>query len=253
MIRVLIADDEELARNKIRRFFAKMPGSFAVSEARNGLESLQTLREGSFDLVLLDIEMPGLTGFEVLQNLEHRPFKLIFQTAFDEFAIRAFEENACDYLLKPFDFTRFEKAVTRALARAKAEQLLHGVEQKMQSRAQFLERISVRVGAKTQVVNVRDIDCFTSQDHYTTIHCGATEFLSELSLGFLEKRLNPREFCRLHRNALARMERVRSVLNGEPMRVELEGGRVLPVARARRKTIKNWFDQSLKISTQNAP
>ena len=101
MSQVLIVDDEELARAKIKRFLAAQDTPFTIQEAANGTECLRHLESDKPDILFLDIEMPGLNGFEVLQNIEHRPFHLIFQTAYDEFALRAFDENACDYLLKP--------------------------------------------------------------------------------------------------------------------------------------------------------
>ena len=136
MIQILIVDDEELARHKIKRFLAESQIQATITEAANGLQALQILSTSSIDLVFLDIDMPGLTGLEVLQNLEQRPFKVIFQTASDAFAIRAFEENACDYLLKPFDRERFQSALQKALARVETDRKLQGFEKQMRQ-AQF--------------------------------------------------------------------------------------------------------------------
>ena len=162
--RILIVDDEELARKKIKRFLRTCAPDFSIHEAENGVRALQSIQEIAPNLVFLDIEMPGLSGLEVLQNIEHRPFKLIFQTAHAEFAVRAFEENACDYLLKPFDQERFQKALQRALARPENENLL-GLENQLRSEKQYLERLSVKLGNKTRLLKVNEVEYFTSKDH----------------------------------------------------------------------------------------
>jgi two-component system LytT family response regulator len=230
-MKVLIVDDEELARRKIQRLLGK---GYVIREARHGQEALQILREWTPDLLFLDIEMPELSGFDVLQNLEQRPFKIIFQTAHDAFALKAFDENAIDYLLKPFDQERFDRALARALAASEGERRLAGLEQQ-----RYLEKISVRQGATTRIVAVDDIDYFSSQDHYTFIHRGDDEWICDLSLNFLEQRLSPEKFLRTHRHLLVRRQRVVAVHGGPTMHVELSSGRCLPVARARRAHVQS--------------
>lgn len=226
---VLIVDDEELARKKIRRFLGEC-GDFSIHEAKNGVEALQLLRELRLDLVFLDIEMPGLNGFEVLQNLEARPFKLIFQTAHDEFAVRAFDENACDYLLKPFDLPRFRRALDRSLQR-EGKSDLKNLEKTL---SRSMEKISVRQGSKVRIVPVAEIEYFTSKDHYTFIHIASEELICELSLSYLEERLNADKFMRIHRNSIVRTDQITAVHGGQNAKVELKSGIKLDVSRARR-------------------
>ena len=233
---ILIVDDEELARNKVRRFLKSR--TFDIQEAKDGLEAVAMLKSSPFDIVFLDVEMPGLNGIEVLQNIEKRAFKVIFQTAYDEFAIKAFSENACDYLLKPFTRERFDQALDRALVRHQNEQQLRRLEAGL-NRA--FEKISVKTGSKTRLIDVVEIECFTSQDHYTFIHTPEGEFISDLSLEFLEERLNRQQFLRIHRNAIVRRLCIRALVNGQNMHVELNGGRKLPVARNRRRQLKELF------------
>lgn len=185
--------------------------------------------------------MPGLNGFEVLQQFEARPFHVIFQTAYDQFAIRAFEEHACDYLLKPFNAARLHEALERALARTADEARLRALETQLAARADgagYLRQLTVKQGARWRIVAAADIFCFVSQDHYTCVYFGAgAEGICELSLARLSERLDPREFQQLHRNnivragALVGLERRRQ---GEVW-VELANGMKLPVSRSHQR------------------
>jgi two-component system LytT family response regulator len=241
MIHVLIVDDEELARNKIRGFLQKLETKFLITEARNGIEALKILSETKIDLLFLDIEMPGLTGLQVLQNIEKRPFKVIFQTAYAEFALKAFEENACDYLLKPFDLARFKKAVDKALHREESANSLTALEKTLREDSQFLEKVSVSRGSAIRLLSVEEIECFTSKDHYTFACFGKEEWICDLSLEFLEERLDPKKFIRIHRNGIVQISKMKSLHGKSQMEIELSSGLRLAVARARQSAIKSLF------------
>lgn len=232
MIRILLADDEKLARDKLRRHLTDMKLPCVIHEAANGLEAVAHLQSSPADLVFLDIDMPGLNGFQVLQNLERRDFKIIFQTAHDEFALKAFEENACDYLLKPFDGARFKKAVRRALDRLG--------EGRMPLKDQYLKQIAVKVGAALKIIPTEQILCFRSEDHCTLMNLKDSdrEYVVDLPLNLLEERLNPKDFLRVHRNGIVRKDGIQTVGLGEKMHVELKGGQKFPVSRARRDDVK---------------
>jgi two-component system LytT family response regulator len=232
---VLIIDDEKLARQKIARFLAERPESFSIREAANGLEAKRLIAERAPLLILLDVEMPGLSGLELLAQLEERPFKVVFQTAFADFALRAFEENACDYLLKPFPAERFNQAIDRALRAADSERRLRNLERRS---GQSLERLVVKQGSRMQIVNVADIECFVSRDHYTCIHTRQGEYVCDLSLSHLEERLDGRIFQRLHRSNIVRLAAVQAITRGENMSVRLSGGLELPVSRNNRARLK---------------
>ncbi|MGZ3651977.1 MAG: LytR/AlgR family response regulator transcription factor [Bdellovibrionota bacterium] len=234
---ILIVDDEALARSRIAGFLRDHGLQCKVREAENGIEALEALKCAHTDILFLDVQMPGLTGLEVLGQLEKRNFQVIFQTAFDEHAVKAFEENACDYLLKPFTRDRFRKALEKALSH-----LGHapdtGVESELLKKNGYLSRILVKAGAKSLLVPVSEILAFVSEDHYTTVITAAREFTIDLSLSHLEERLDPAKFQRLHRNNVVAMDCVRAVIGGDNMEVELSTGRKLPVSRNNRKKLK---------------
>ncbi len=233
VLRILVVDDERLARGKIARHLREFPRPFAVTEAKNGLEALAMIQERAPDIVFLDVEMPGLSGFDLLRQLVEVPFQVIFQTAFDEFAVRAFEENACDYLLKPFTADRLHKALARALARTAPPGGAVAA-----ASAAFLDRITVRQGRELLVLPVDEIHCFVSRDHYTCVHTDAGEFLIELSLNHLETHLDPAAFERLHRNAPVRAAAIKALSAGPASRATLVNGMQVDVSRAHRQIAK---------------
>ncbi len=235
---MLIVDDEALARQRVRRYVEQFPQPFEIAEAVSGLEAVELIQSFQPHIVLLDIAMPGLSGLEVLQQFETRPFLVIFQTAFDEFALRAFEENACDYLLKPFDAKRLHKALQQALSRIADEERLRALEAQLAARDGYLQRLSVKQGHRVRLVEADEIQCFISQDHYTCVSFGdRQEGIVDLSLTRLAERLDPTAFVQLHRNNLVRIRAVVSLSltrQGE-MLVELTNGMKLPVSRAHRR------------------
>jgi two-component system LytT family response regulator len=241
--RILIVDDEPLARQRLARYLGQTKYLLTVKEAESGLRAVELISDFHPDIVLLDVEMPGLSGFEVLQQFEERPFIVIFQTAYDEFAVRAFEEHACDYLLKPFTAERFHQALDRALSRCADDERLRALENKMAEREGFLRRIIVRQGSKTHMIEDRSIDCFVSKDHYTCVYFDEREGITDLSIARLAERLDPEKFKRLHRNSIVRISSTVSLItsrNGE-MDIELVNGMRLPVSRSHRKEARELF------------
>lgn len=235
--KVLIVDDEKLARDRLARFLGELNYPFEIQQANSGLSALEKIKEDMPDILFLDIQMPGLNGFELLQNLEKRPCHIIFQTAFDEYAIKAFEENASDYLLKPFTKDRLKTSVEKALGSIERQERLLALEREVSKRNGYLNRISVRVGGKLNLVEAADIQYLISQDHYTILHTTNGEFVSELSLTHLESRLDPREFLRCHRSCIVKLSQVKSLNCGTNMSVSLSEGVELPVSRTNRKTM----------------
>ena len=236
--RLLIVDDELLARQRLRRYVAQYPQPFEVAEAASGVEAVAQLQAFRPHIILLDVEMPGLTGLEVLQQFEQRDFLVIFQTAYDEFALRAFEENACDYLLKPFTADRLHKALAQALHRVADEERLRALEAQLATRDGYLQRLTVKQGSRVRLVEATDIHCFISQDHYTCVYFGPQqEAIVDLSLARLRERLDPAAFQQLHRNNLVRVGSVVALAltrQGE-MLIELANGMKLPVSRTHRR------------------
>lgn len=231
--KILIVDDEKLARQRILRFLRESKTEATIEEAENGITAIDKIKAFSPDIVFLDIQMPGLTGFDVLQQIETRNFQLVFQTAYDEFAIQAFEENACDYLLKPFDLERFQKTLKRVLHHKLKSEAVTNVEKKLG----YLERILIRQASKTKIIPVTEIDYFVSRDHYTCIYSGKSELICDLSLNFLEERLDPKKFVRTHRNSIVATEQIKSVGDTANPEVLLNCGATLSLSRRNRKTV----------------
>jgi two-component system, LytTR family, response regulator len=236
--RILIVDDEELARARIMRYLKQTEHEFVIREAESGIEAVDLINSFKPDIVFLDVEMPGLSGFEVLKQLPERAFQIVFQTAFDEFAVRAFEEQACDYLLKPFTSERFIQALTNALARVANEEKLKALEAKMSEREGYLRKFVIKQGARMRIVEEQSIACFVSRDHYTCVYFdGMREGITELSLSNLLERLDPQVFRQFHRNNIIRVDALVSLSlsrNGV-MEVELNNGLRLPVSRSNRR------------------
>lgn len=231
---ILIVDDEAIARQRIKRFIKESGRDAALREAQNGLEALTMIQDCRPDLLFLDIEMPGLTGFEFLQLIQDRSFPVIFQTAYDEFALKAFEENACDYLLKPFSEERFRKALDRGFARrSESKKNLDGLATTLLGGARYIKNITAKAGRDLVVLAVNEVNYLTSQDHVTCLYAHGREYISDLSLDRLEEILDPREFVRVHRNSTIRISAVKRLARGADSQVELICGTTLSVSRRR--------------------
>lgn len=241
-IKTLIVDDEDLARQKIRRLLSARQETFEIQEASNGMEALKLIAQLDPDLIFLDVEMPEITGIDVLSQLEKRTAKIIFQTAHDDFALRAFEANACDYILKPYSDERFQQAVDRALSEATLQAKLSQMEMNLQKEGAWLRNMIAKQGDKYVVVQDKDILCFISKEHYTTLRTTAGEFVCDLSLNHLEKHLDPKQFTRLHRNSIVRISAIKTFGSklGESQ-VVLVDGTALAVSRQHQKSLKNLF------------
>ena len=235
-MRVIIVDDEDLARGSVREFLASTPGIEIVGECCNGFEAVKAITELKPDVVFLDVQMPKLTGFEVLDLLEVKP-KVIFVTAYDSYAIRAFEVNAVDYLLKPFSRERFEKALARATGNAGEgvpPDSLDGLLRGARTLQVPLERILVRDGSRVHVIPARLVDHIEAQDDYVTIHSQGRKYLKLERLSELEAALDPKQFVRIHRSHIVNVDRmVRLETYAKESRiVVLADGTKLPVSRS---------------------
>ena len=256
-IRVLVVDDELLARERIMDLLAHEPGIEVVGTADNGIAAVDAIRGKSPDLVFLDVQMPGKTGLDVVREIgaERMP-ATIFVTAFDQYALRAFDLAALDYLVKPFDDERFEQAFRRARQLIELremgklrEQLLavlqHGSQEPAPSRptadsSGYLERIAVEMRGKVRVVPVEQIDYITADGPYAELHTGDKTHLIRETMHTLEERLDPRHFVRIHRSAIVRLQLVDTLLRGAggDYEVQLKSGLRLPVSRSRREELE---------------
>lgn len=244
--RILIVDDEALARQRIKRYLKQAQMDFFIEEAESGIEAVEKINALKPDIIFLDVEMPGLSGFDVLKQLPKRPFHIVFQTAYDEFAVQAFEQQACDYLLKPFTAERFGQALENVLGRIANEEKLKALEAKISEKQGYLRKFIVKQGSRLRIVEDQEIACFVSRDHYTCVYfAGLREGITDLSLSNLLERLDPQAFRQLHRNNIVRVASIVSLSlsrNGA-MEVELDNGLRLPVSRNRhrlaRQIVKN--------------
>jgi two-component system, LytTR family, response regulator len=233
MIRALIADDEPLARRKIKNLLAREPDVEVAAECGSGPEAAKLIRELDPNLVFLDIEMPELDGLSLLKGLGgHTPPAVIFVTAYDRYAVGAFDAQALDYLLKPIDRRRFQTALERAREH---------LGKRGERSAGPLTRLLVRSGDRTQVLKVDDVDWVESADNYVKLHAlGQTHLLRE-TLAHLRARLDPARFVRIHRSAVVNVDRIQSLyplFHGDQMLV-LRDGTELPLSRRYRQELEN--------------
>jgi two-component system LytT family response regulator len=235
--RVLVVDDEPLGRRAVTRQLASLLPTAEVREARDGFEALELVAGFAPSLVFLDVEMPELSGFDVLHQLPRPRPKVVFVTAYQEFALRAFEENACDYLVKPFTAQRFAAAVVRASAELDAQARLLALERALASGGAHMTRIVTRVGARTDLVPIDTVSCLVSRGHYTYVYADGREHISELSLIHFEERIDPVTFIRVHRSALVNHTMSARIDDGSPAAVVLRDGQRVPLSRRNRGAV----------------
>lgn len=217
-IRALIADDEPLARRRVIDLLEEHLNVRVVAEAANGTEAVRLINDQKIDLVFLDIQMPGLSGFEVIDTIgiEQMP-PVIFVTAYDEFAIRAFEVHAVDYLLKPFDRERFALAVKRAVrligrsGGAKQSSDIDNLLRTVNETNPLPGHLPVRVDGRTIILRIDRIDWLKAEANYVKIFAGRENYLIRSTLASMEKRLQGRRFARVHRSAIVNIEQIAEI------------------------------------------
>jgi two-component system LytT family response regulator len=235
LLRVAIVDDEDLARAVVREYLAGIPEVEIVAECANGFEAVKAVAELRPDLLLLDVQMPKLNGFEVLE-LVGRDVAVVFVTAFDQYALKAFEVHAVDYLLKPFSAERLAAAIDRARERAGRGEKVPGraLIETARTGQGFVSRILVRDGAKVHVIPVATIDYVQAQDDYVCFRSAGKDYLKEQTLADVEASLDPARFVRIHRSYVLNLDslaRVETDARDNRIAVLASGGR-LPVSRA---------------------
>lgn len=207
---VIIIDDEEASRGLIRQYLQAHPGMDILGECENGIEAVQAINEQKPDLVFLDVQMPGLNGFEVLQEITHIPL-IIFTTAFDRFAIRAFEINAVDYLLKPYTRQRFEVSIERTRQRTDQHGLYSLAANIPLQQGTYPPRIFVETPGRLRSLDVQDILYLKAEKDYTRIHIAGQSYLGSQGISILEKRLDPQRFLRVHRSYIVNIFHIKEV------------------------------------------
>lgn len=254
-VTTVIVDDELLARRGLKTLVERRPEFAVVSLCANGRDAIARIAELGPDLVLLDIQMPEISGFDVLERLPREALPVVvFVTAYDEYALRAFEARALDYLLKPVSQKRLDEALDRALSRVRDRRLAEYGRTLLEAIAELrggdasrpageaeprLQRIMVKNGEAIQFVEVPDIEWIEGADYYVTLHAGGRDYLYRESLKHLEERLDPGQFVRIHVSAIVNLARVREIRRGfgGECAVLLASGKRLPVSRRRRKDL----------------
>jgi len=235
-LRVIVVDDEAPARRLLREYLEDTAGVSIVAECGNGFEAVKAVAEHQPDLMLLDIQMPKLDGFEVVELLEQE-LPIIFITAHDEHALRAFEVHAVDYLLKPYSAERLAEALERARERIGRGDALPPIDELVASarpEGADLERILVRDGSDVRVIPVETVDYIEARDDAVEIHVGGESHLKAQRLSTLEERLDEKRFIRVHRSYILNIDRLRSIeLYAKDSRIAiLEDGTKVPVSRS---------------------
>ena len=233
--KALIVDDEELARKLLREMLASHPEIEVVGECRNGMEAVKAVAEHKPDLLFLDVQMPKLSGFDVLELVDPAGLAVIFVTAFDQYAMKAFDVHAVDYLLKPYSRERFEAALERAKSQ-KVEKAPDAAALAATARpaGQFLERIVVKDGTKVTLVPTAKLDYVEALDDYVSLATEGKKLLKQQTISSLEAALDPAVFVRIHRSFVVNFERVSRIEPyGKESKVAVLGNGVkLPVSRA---------------------
>ena len=236
-MRVMIVDDEELARALVREFLAAHENIEIVAECANGFDAVKAITELDPDLVFLDIQMPKLNGFEVVE-LAGRRARYIFVTAYDQYALKAFEVHAVDYLLKPYSQKRFDEAL--AHARLGMGGALDAVVSEALARNKPLTRLLIRDGAKVHVIVVEKIDFIEAQDDYVQIHAQGKGYLKNQRLAELEGQLDPDVFVRIHRSYILNISCISRIEQGKDSHSAiLKDGTRLPISRSGLQKVKS--------------
>lgn len=233
----LIIDDEQLGRELIKSYLKEVSTVELIGECANGFEGIKAIQELKPDLIFLDIQMPKLTGFEMLEILDEKPF-IIFTTAYNEFAIKAFEMNAIDYLLKPFSAERFKAAVEKVIERIKSNKKeVSETEKLIEHVAEnegLIERIVVKTGAKIHLITTDKIKYLEAQDDYVMIYTREGKHLKNRTMKYFEAHLNPDEFVRIHRGYMVKISEITQLeqYGKESYVLILKSGEKLPVSKS---------------------
>lgn len=241
-ISVLIIDDEPLARQLIIRFLEPFNRITIVGECIDGLEAFKMIQEYKPDLIFLDIQMPRINGFELLEIIDNPPL-IIFSTAHDEYAIKAFELNAIDYLLKPYNRERFNNATNKALKQIALGSIQQIPKDFAFQNNNYLNRIVAKNGSNVQIIPTDSIVYLESADDYIFIHCEKGKILKQVRMKYYEEHLNPETFIRVHRSYMVNLEMVDKIelYSKDNYHLILKSGATIPASRNGYKKLKEYL------------
>ncbi|HEY44675.1 MAG TPA: response regulator transcription factor [Anaerolineae bacterium] len=244
--KVIIVDDEAPARERLRRMLSKIEGIEVIGEAMDGLQAIEQIDRLRPDLVFLDIQMPGLDGFGVLDALQEPP-PIIFVTAYDKYALRAFEVSALDYLLKPYSQDRLEAAVRRERAATRSKKALAqrsgSLFESLVEQGRYLTRLAVQDREKIRLLDVNEIDWISIEQGVLMTHVGEASYATRSTLDHLEARLDPAYFFRAHRSVIVNLDRIQEIIpwfKGS-YKLRLSTGIEVDLSRARARELRERF------------
>lgn len=245
-IKALIIDDEELARKMIREYLEIHPEVEVMAECRDAFQALKAIEKFHPDLLFLDIQMPEVNGFELLEMLDETPH-VIFSTAYDQYALQAFDVHAVDYLLKPYVQSRFDLAVARVTQNIRQErsesEKIENLLKNLQSEKTYLDRILVKQSGKIIILNIEEIVWIEAMEDYVNFHTSKGSYLVKQSLSRLENRMNPEVFIRVHRSYTVNLEAVNEIepwTNGR-LRCLMKNGQKIITSRSGAKNLKKFM------------
>ncbi len=242
-MKAIIVDDEHLAREIVKKYLEKHPQIEIVAECSNGFDAVKEITTQKPDLIFLDIQMPKLNGFEMLELLDEHP-SVVFTTAFDDYAIKAFEVNAVDYLLKPFSEQRFnealEKVIERINKKSSDEEKITKLLSHKDALTETLERIVVKDGSKITIIPVETLRWIEAQDDYVKIHSEGGKFMKKKTMKFFEDRLDPNMFIRIHRSSIININSIKQMelYEKDSYRVIMKDETKLPVSKTGLQKLK---------------
>ncbi|TFH25100.1 MAG: response regulator [Bacteroidia bacterium] len=250
VIRIMIVEDERPARDLLRTYLEEFSELEIVGEYDNGFDGLKAINELLPDAIFLDVQMPKLTGFEMLEVMEHHP-EVIFTTAYDQFAIRAFERNAVDYLLKPFSRDRFRGAISKLKSRLESqpdegveESSIEKIRQHLVQSDEKLHRVVIKKSGKIHVISTRDINYLEAQDDYVMIYTNEGRFLKQQTMKYFEEHLDTQQFVRVHRSYIANITCIERIEPYEKSNfiLILKDGNKVPVSRSGMQVLRENLD-----------
>lgn len=248
--KIIIVEDERPARDLLQNYLEGFPDLEVIGEYDNGFDGLKAINEFKPDAIFLDVQMPKLTGFELLEVLEHQP-EVIFTTAYDQFALRAFEKNAVDYLLKPFSRERFKEAIDRLGSRleakeggAKEESSIEKIRQHFAESDEKLNRVVIKKSGKIHVISTGDINFLEAQDDYVMVYTDEGKYLKQQTMKYFEQHLDKQQFVRVHRSYIANVTRIERIEPYEKSNfiLILKDGNKVPVSRSGMQVLKENLD-----------
>ena len=242
-ITAVIIDDETLGRQIVRKYISEQDDIEIIAECPSGFDGVKKINELNPDLIFLDIQMPKLNGFEMLELLDKHP-AIIFTTAYDQYAIKAFEVNAADYLLKPFSPERFKEALDKARFmlknREQQDKIVKDLIKHNQDTIEYLERIVVKDGPKIHIIPVESVIYIEAQDDYVKIHAKEGSLLKQKTMRYFEEHLPPEDFLRIHRSYIVSIPHIKKIelVEKETYKLFLDEGTALPVSKSGYEKLK---------------